>query len=521
MRFLELFITALLPVLKLLLIVSVGSFLAMERFGILGKDARKHLNTTSSIYMSTYTYNLVRIYSRKSSNVNKVDDSSENPLSAPQSDPEDISKCSTGPSIVEGNESQNKNLVYQVAEKQKIRKHSKTFGEKLDLKAVIAPATIGTVLVGDRAPLRVVQDSASMVGDAAIPMMTLLVGANLLKGLKGSGVQLRSIVGIIVVRNIALPIVGIGIIKGVAHFGLIYHNPLYQFALLLQFALPPAVALRDSSKSLCEIFCSQYQDFDEQYNLNCSSTIEEKEDKMHFLELFITALLPVLKLLLIISVGSFLAMERLDTLGKGARKHLNTTGSIYLSTYTYNLVRIYSCKTSSNANKVDDSTENPLSAPKSELEDISKCSTGSPIVEGDERQNTDDDVYTMSDGKEKVAEKEKNRKHLRTFAEKLNLKAVITPSTIGTIIGLIIGITPPFRKVLVGDRAPLRVVQDSASMVGDAAIPVMTLLVGANLLKGLKGSGIQFKSIIGIIVVRNIALPIVGVGIIKGAAILA
>jgi len=46
-----------------------------------------------------------------------------------------------------------------------------------------------------------------------------------------------------VVRFIVLPAIGIGIVKGAIHFGLIHPDPLYQFLLLLQFALPPAIAL--------------------------------------------------------------------------------------------------------------------------------------------------------------------------------------------------------------------------------------------------------------------------------------
>lgn len=62
-------------------------------------------------------------------------------------------------------------------------------------------------------------------------------------GLKGQGAQLPLIVGIIIVRNIVLPAIGVGIVKGAVHFGLIHHDPLYEFVLLLQFALPPAVAI--------------------------------------------------------------------------------------------------------------------------------------------------------------------------------------------------------------------------------------------------------------------------------------
>ncbi|KAI4352169.1 hypothetical protein L6164_006447 [Bauhinia variegata] len=330
------------------------------------------------------------------------------------------------------------------------------------------------------------------------------------------------------------------------------------------------------------------QEFDDRCNFNCGSVeeeelvfiIKEAEDKIHFMELFITALMPVLKLLLITGAGSFLAVERFHILGEDARKYLNImvffvftpalVSSSLADTVTFKsmlmlwfmplnalltfiigtalgwlLIKItktpdklqglvLGCCSSgmksrhlgpchSSSNKVDNSTENSPSAPKSDPEEISKCSIGLLVIAGDKNQNNDrahqlDVEYTISDGKEEVAKKEKIMKHLRTFAEKLNLKAVLTPSTIGTVIGLLIGITPPFRKAFVGDNAPLHVVQDSASMVGDAAIPVMTLLVGANLLKGLKGSGMWLGSIVGIIVVRNIALPILGIGIVKGAA---
>ena len=49
------------------------------------------------------------------------------------------------------------------------------------------------------------------------------------------------VIGIIVVRYIALPVLGVGIIKGAVHFGMIHHDPIYQFILLLQYALPPAI----------------------------------------------------------------------------------------------------------------------------------------------------------------------------------------------------------------------------------------------------------------------------------------
>jgi hypothetical protein len=47
MGLLELFITASIPVLKVLLITALGSYLALDGVDILGEDARKHLNTVS------------------------------------------------------------------------------------------------------------------------------------------------------------------------------------------------------------------------------------------------------------------------------------------------------------------------------------------------------------------------------------------------------------------------------------------------------------------------------------------
>lgn len=62
-------------------------------------------------------------------------------------------------------------------------------------------------------------------------------------GFKEIGKLLPIIVGIALVRYIALPIIGIGIVKGATHFGLIQADPLYQFLLLFQFPIPPAVTI--------------------------------------------------------------------------------------------------------------------------------------------------------------------------------------------------------------------------------------------------------------------------------------
>lgn len=45
----KLFVVALIPILKVLLVTALGTFLALDRFDILGDTARKNLNTVSFI----------------------------------------------------------------------------------------------------------------------------------------------------------------------------------------------------------------------------------------------------------------------------------------------------------------------------------------------------------------------------------------------------------------------------------------------------------------------------------------
>lgn len=62
-------------------------------------------------------------------------------------------------------------------------------------------------------------------------------------GLKGIGKMVPLVVGIILVMYVALPSIGIGIVKGAIHFNLISSDPLYHFVLLLHYAVPPAVSV--------------------------------------------------------------------------------------------------------------------------------------------------------------------------------------------------------------------------------------------------------------------------------------
>lgn len=126
----------------------------------------------------------------------------------------------------------------------------------VDLKKLFAPSTISVIvgfiigatpllrnaMIGESAPLRVLQESAELIGGGAIPSVTLIMGGNLITGLRGDASVPRSVIaGIVAVRYILLPLLGTVLVKAAVRFGVIRPDPLYQFILLLQYAVPPAM----------------------------------------------------------------------------------------------------------------------------------------------------------------------------------------------------------------------------------------------------------------------------------------
>ncbi|TQD94881.1 hypothetical protein C1H46_019519 [Malus baccata] len=62
-----------------------------------------------------------------------------------------------------------------------------------------------------------------------------------------------------------------------------------------------------------------------------------------------------------------------------------------------------------------------------------------------------------------------------------------------------------FQKLLIGDGAPLRVIQDTASLLGDGAIPALTLIIRGNQIKGLYPWNYHFV-LFGFVVVVGMAV---------------
>lgn len=98
-----------------------------------------------------------------------------------------------------------------------------------------------SLLIGDGAPLRVIQDSLELMGNGTIPCITLILGGNLTQGLRKSTLERSVIVAIVCIRYVALPVIGIAVVHAARGVGFLPHDPLYRYVLMMQFALPPAM----------------------------------------------------------------------------------------------------------------------------------------------------------------------------------------------------------------------------------------------------------------------------------------
>ncbi|KAI6671638.1 hypothetical protein NL676_006523 [Syzygium grande] len=194
-------------------------------------------------------------------------------------------------------------------------------------------------------------------------------------------------------------------------------------------------------------------------------------------------------------------------------------GAVYLWSYVFNIVRVSASNITREEEKTDESVKDTESTT-----DTSKLVQECPeaLVPSTNCASTDDlDELTLPlvkpEANSQVSTWGKIKQCLTKITKNIDLQTLLVPSTIAAIVGFIVGVVPRIRGLLIGTGAPLRVIEDSASLLGDAAIPAVTLIMGGNLLRGLRGSGVQLSLIAGVVAVRYILLPLVGIVIVKGA----
>lgn len=224
-------------------------------------------------FIWTYTYQLVRSSSVKYKELQAADDFSKQPnkdLDSNEStrllkgenqepvDQEPVAKSVHSTKSVEDVEDQ---AVISQESSGKSEKESVTLWGKFIgvlhtiLEELLAPPTLAAILgfifgaiswlrkliIGDSAPLRVIQDSIKLLGDGTIPCITLILGGNLTQGLRTSRIRPWVILGVLSVRYIISPAIGIGVVKAANSLGFLPPDPLYHYVLMVQFTLPPAM----------------------------------------------------------------------------------------------------------------------------------------------------------------------------------------------------------------------------------------------------------------------------------------
>ncbi|CAL5065997.1 unnamed protein product [Urochloa decumbens] len=105
-----------------------------------------------------------------------------------------------------------------------------------------------SVFVGSNAPLRALQDALKLLGDGTIPCLMLILGGNLTKGVRKTKVPPAVVAAIVCVRYVILPLVGVAVVRAARDMGFLPPDPLYQYTLMMHFAVPPAMSIGTMSQ---------------------------------------------------------------------------------------------------------------------------------------------------------------------------------------------------------------------------------------------------------------------------------
>lgn len=190
-------------------------------------------------------------------------------------------------------------------------------------------------------------------------------------------------------------------------------------------------------------------------------------------------------------------------------------GGFFIWTYSYQLIRTSAMKWK--ALQAIEAAEEASKNPNSDLD----AEGETPLLKGeDEEQGS---IVVSSNGsrnQEAIVADESDVPFSRkvvAFVKQI-LHELLAPPTVAAIVGFFIGSIPFLKKIIIGDSAPLRVIEDSITQLGNGTIPCITLILGGNLIQGLRKSTIKIPIIIGVIIVRYVVMPVIGIGIVIGAS---
>ncbi|PIA48428.1 hypothetical protein AQUCO_01400786v1 [Aquilegia coerulea] len=141
---------------------------------------------------------------------------------------------------------------------------------------------------------------------------------------------------------------------------------------------------------------------------------------------------------------------------------------IYLWTYVYHILRVYSTEEEKEVEVDVSINETKYSAESSKRfpDNIKEA-----LLQSKTFSTSEEFQYQValpggrSEEHIQLSQFVKFKQHLMMLEEKLNLKKLFAPSTIGAIVGFVVGAVSQIRDLLIGEGAHLRAIQDSASLL--------------------------------------------------------
>ncbi|KAF5476440.1 protein PIN-LIKES 6 [Juglans microcarpa x Juglans regia] len=98
--------------------------------------------------------------------------------------------------------------------------------------------------------------------------------------------------------------------------------------------------------------------------------------------------------------------------------------------------------------------------------------------------------------------------------EKLKLKQILQPPIIASMLAMVLGAVPFFKRLIFTADAPFFFFTDSCIILGEAMIPCILLALGGNLVDGPGSSKLGLRTTAAIIFARLVLVPPVGLGIV-------
>ncbi|KAF1872065.1 hypothetical protein Lal_00012286 [Lupinus albus] len=105
--------------------------------------------------------------------------------------------------------------------------------------------SLRNLIIGQDAPLKVIQDTIQLLGNGTIPCITILLGGNLTQGMQSSSMQPLVLISMVIARLFILPAIGFFVVRAAANFGYLPEDPLFQYVLVMQYAMPPAMNISE------------------------------------------------------------------------------------------------------------------------------------------------------------------------------------------------------------------------------------------------------------------------------------